>query len=174
MMMVVVGGGAHSDSFSIPNFHVFILLLGGGGPAGGEGSSFTPNVLNSLDIIKKTNGIMQVWSHIFRGGSSSAPTGLTLLKGGLWMGVGWTVELTVGGRLIWNGFQRGTCNPPNPPLDPPLIWGRTPITWFSNSLCIRSRSSLVMWKCQWWQVAVTQRVLRLGAVVPSIGHEMYM
>ena len=24
------GGGAHSDSFSISNFHVFILLLGGG------------------------------------------------------------------------------------------------------------------------------------------------
>ena len=26
-------GGAHSDSYSISNFHVFILLLGGGGPA---------------------------------------------------------------------------------------------------------------------------------------------
>ena len=47
------GGGAHSDSFSISNVHVFILLLGGEGPAGGRGSSFTPNVLNSLDIIKK-------------------------------------------------------------------------------------------------------------------------
>ena len=45
MMMVGGGGGgrAHSESFTISNFHVFILLLGGG---------VQLNVLNSLDIIK--------------------------------------------------------------------------------------------------------------------------
>ena len=50
------GGAAHSDSFSISNFHVFILFQGGGRVQLG-GGSFTPNVLNSLDIIKKTKGI---------------------------------------------------------------------------------------------------------------------
>ena len=110
----------------------------------------------------KKNERHQVWSHIFRGGSSSAPTGVDTQGGGVnggW-GVGWTVDLTLR-KTEKNGVQRGTCNPPHPPLDPPLILGRTPIT-FSNSLCIRSRSSLVMWTCQWWQVAVCAEAGRGG------------
>ena len=84
-----------------------VQLGGGGGSSwGGEGSSFMPNVLNSLDIIKKHER-HQVWSHIFRGGSSSAPAGVdTRGGGGLWMGVGWTVDLTLrkkGGKKDSNG-----------------------------------------------------------------------
>ena len=56
------GGGAHSDSVRISNFHVFILLLGGGGSSWG-GGSFTPNVLNSLDIIKKTRKASGLIAH---------------------------------------------------------------------------------------------------------------
>ena len=81
MVMVGVGGGAHSDSFIISNFHVFILLLGGEGPAGGRGSSFTPNVLNSLDIIKKTKDIM--FDRTFSGADlARRQRGLTLKGGG--------------------------------------------------------------------------------------------
>ena len=64
----------------------------------GKGSSFTPNVLNSLDIIKKTKAIR--FDRTFSGADiARRQRGLTFKGGGGvvnggW-GVGWAVDLTL-------------------------------------------------------------------------------
>ena len=101
------GGGAHSDSFSISNFHVLILFLGERGSSWG-GGSFTPNVLNSLDIIQKTRKASGLIAH-FQGriylGGTGVDTQVGVVNGG-W-GVGWTVDLT-----LRKGIPTGDLQPP--------------------------------------------------------------
>ena len=88
---MMVGRGAHSDSFSISNFHVVISLLGGGGPAGGRGPALRPN---SLDIIKNKKGIR--FDRTFSGADlARRHRGLTLKGGG--GGCEWGLGGWVGG-----------------------------------------------------------------------------
>ena len=101
----------HSDSFSISNFHGFILLLGGGVQL--RGVQLYAH-LNSLDIIKKTKGIR--FDRTFSGADlARRQWGLTLKGGGggcEWgLGVGWTVDLTLRKKREQKWIPTGDLQP---------------------------------------------------------------
>ena len=105
--MVMVGGGGGGGGIfwfiqyiEFPCFHLITR---------GRGSSFTPNVLNSLDIIKKTKDIM--FDHTFSGADlARRQRGLSLGGGGVnW---DWGVDFTLrkNEKEIW--IPTGDLQPP--------------------------------------------------------------
>ena len=99
-----MGGGAFGfiQYIKFPCFHLITR---------GRGSSFTPNVLNSLDIIKRTpNNIM--FDRTFSGADlARRQRGLTLRRGGGdWGGGGVDLTLRKNENKIW--IPTGDLQPP--------------------------------------------------------------